>query len=122
MSTPTTVKEAVKSSLLGSEEPVNLSASYRATFLSNAKKDESTGEPVMGLEEFVDAIAPADEDYVSFLVLCQHQTTQVSSLANKASSLFFCSLRYIATSMASFSALLTVQGLVKSPWAIGLPS
>ncbi|KAI1169129.1 mitochondrial carrier domain-containing protein [Nemania serpens] len=63
MSTPTTVKEAVKSSLLGSEEPANLSASYRATFLSNAKKDEQTGEPLMGPEEFVNAIAPADEDY-----------------------------------------------------------
>ncbi|KAF2969388.1 hypothetical protein GQX73_g4195 [Xylaria multiplex] len=63
MSSPTTVKEAVKSSLLGSEEPVNLSASYRATFLSNAKKDEKTGEPVMGPEEFIEAIAPANEDY-----------------------------------------------------------
>ncbi|KAI0119897.1 mitochondrial carrier domain-containing protein [Nemania sp. FL0031] len=63
MATPTTVKEAVKSSLLGSEEPATLLASYRATFLSNAKKDEKTGELVMGPEEFVDAIAPADEDY-----------------------------------------------------------
>jgi solute carrier family 25 (mitochondrial aspartate/glutamate transporter), member 12/13 len=59
------MKEAVKGSLLGIEEPVNLSATYRATFLSNAKKDEATGEPVMGPEEFVNAIAPADEDYVS---------------------------------------------------------
>ncbi|KAI0490925.1 mitochondrial carrier domain-containing protein [Xylaria cf. heliscus] len=64
MSTPTTVKQAVKSSLLGSsEEPVNLSASYRATFLGNAKKDETTGEPVMGPDEFIKAIAPEDEDY-----------------------------------------------------------
>ncbi|KAI0877016.1 mitochondrial carrier domain-containing protein [Hypoxylon argillaceum] len=63
MSTPATVKEAVKSSLLGSEEPANLSASYRATFLSNAKKDEKTGELAMGLDEFVNAIAPVDEDY-----------------------------------------------------------
>ncbi|KAI8952475.1 mitochondrial carrier domain-containing protein [Xylaria longipes] len=64
MSNPTTtVKEAVKSSLLGSEEPANLSASYRATFLSNAKKDDKTGEPVMGPEEFIEAIAPENEDY-----------------------------------------------------------
>ncbi|KAI1352532.1 mitochondrial carrier domain-containing protein [Xylaria sp. FL0043] len=63
MATTTTVKEAVKSSLLGSEEPVDLSASYRSTFLSNAKKDEQTGEPIMGPDEFIDAIAPADEDY-----------------------------------------------------------
>lgn len=40
-----------------------MSASYRATFLSNAKKDEATGEPVMGPEEFVEAIAPTNEDY-----------------------------------------------------------
>jgi solute carrier family 25 aspartate/glutamate transporter 12/13 len=60
------MKEAVKGSLLGLEEPTaNLSASYRATFLSNAKKDEESGEPVMGPDEFIDAIAPADEDYVS---------------------------------------------------------
>ncbi|KAI0977312.1 mitochondrial carrier domain-containing protein [Xylaria arbuscula] len=63
MSTPTTVKEAVKDTLLGSEEPANLSASYRATFLSNAKKDAATGESVMGPDEFIAAIAPADEDY-----------------------------------------------------------
>lgn len=69
MAAPQTVKEAVKSSLLGSEEPANLSASYRATFLNNAKHDEKTGEPVMGPEEFIDAIAPADEDYVSVLPL-----------------------------------------------------
>ncbi|TGJ85985.1 hypothetical protein E0Z10_g2758 [Xylaria hypoxylon] len=63
MSSSTTVKEAVKSSLLGSEEPANLSASYRATFFSNARKDEETDEPVMGPDEFITAIAPADEDY-----------------------------------------------------------
>ncbi|KAI1312886.1 mitochondrial carrier domain-containing protein [Xylaria venustula] len=63
MSTTATVKEAVKDTLLGSEEPADLSASYRATFLSNAKKDAATGEPVMGPDEFIAAIAPADEDY-----------------------------------------------------------
>ncbi|KAI1438716.1 mitochondrial carrier domain-containing protein [Xylaria sp. CBS 124048] len=63
MSTSTTVKEVVKSGLLGSEESINLSASYRAIFLGNAKKDEKTGEPVMGPEEFIKVIAPVDEDY-----------------------------------------------------------
>lgn len=63
MSTSTTVKEAVKESLLGSEEPSNLSASHRASFLKNAKKDEQTGELYMGPEEFIDAIAPPNEDY-----------------------------------------------------------
>ncbi|OTA92266.1 hypothetical protein M434DRAFT_21946 [Hypoxylon sp. CO27-5] len=63
MPTSTTVKEAVKESLLGSAEPANLSASHRASFLSNAKKDEQTGELYMGPEEFIDAIAPPNEDY-----------------------------------------------------------
>ncbi|KAI1330135.1 mitochondrial carrier domain-containing protein [Xylariaceae sp. FL0255] len=63
MSAPTMVKEAVKEALLGSEEPGNLTASYRASFVNNAKKDEKTGELVMGPEEFIDAIAPSDEDY-----------------------------------------------------------
>ncbi|KAI1363602.1 mitochondrial carrier domain-containing protein [Xylaria arbuscula] len=63
MAASQTVKEAVKSSLLGSEEPANLSASYRATFLNNAKQDETTGEPMMGPDEFIEAIAPANEDY-----------------------------------------------------------
>ncbi|KAI1106052.1 mitochondrial carrier [Jackrogersella minutella] len=63
MSTSTTVKAAVKESLLGSEETSNLSSSHRASFLSNALKDEHTGELYMGPEEFVEAIAPANEDY-----------------------------------------------------------
>lgn len=82
MATPPTVKEAVKSSLLGSEEPAHLSASYRATFLSSAKKDEKTGELVMGPEEFIAAIAPADEDYVS--VFLPHPLTWGWPIANNA--------------------------------------
>lgn len=65
MSKTTIVKEAVKESLLGSEEHSNLSASHRALFLKNAKKDEHTGELYMGPEEFIEAIAPPSEDYVS---------------------------------------------------------
>ncbi|XXH00205.1 hypothetical protein Hte_006547 [Hypoxylon texense] len=63
MSTTTTVKEVVKESLLGTEEPSNLSASHRASFVNNAKKDEQTGELYMGPDEFVEAIAPPNEDY-----------------------------------------------------------
>ncbi|KAI1377293.1 mitochondrial carrier [Hypoxylon crocopeplum] len=66
MSTSTTVKEVVKESLLGSEEPSNLSASHRASFINNAKKDEQTGELYMGPDEFIEAIAPPTEDYVSY--------------------------------------------------------
>ena len=66
MATPTTVKEAVKETLLGTEEATNLSASHRALFLNNAKKDEKTGQLYMGPEEFIEAIAPPNEDYVSY--------------------------------------------------------
>lgn len=66
MSTTTTVKEVVKESLLGSKEPSNLSASHRASFINNAKKDEQTGELYMGPDEFIEAIAPPSEDYVSY--------------------------------------------------------
>lgn len=61
------VKEAVKESLLGTEEPTSLSASHRASFYKNARKDEATGELFMGPDEFIEAIAPPDEDYVSII-------------------------------------------------------
>jgi solute carrier family 25 aspartate/glutamate transporter 12/13 len=61
------VKETVKETLLGTEEPsVQLSAQTRATFAKHSRKDEESGELIMGQEEFINAIAPADEDYVSF--------------------------------------------------------
>ncbi|KAK8066446.1 hypothetical protein PG997_013193 [Apiospora hydei] len=63
MSVPTTVKEAVKESLLGTEEPVELSAKTRAYFVNHAVKDPESGELYMGEDEFVNAIAPQDEDY-----------------------------------------------------------
>lgn len=63
------VKEGVKESLLGVElEGGNeLSAQTRQDFMSHAIKDEETGEYYMGAEEFVNAVAPAGEDYVGFL-------------------------------------------------------
>lgn len=61
-----TAKEVVKDTLLGVEEPdIQLSAQTRATFEKNARKDEQTGELLMGEEEFVNAVAPTGEDYVS---------------------------------------------------------
>jgi len=65
MGSVTAVKEAVKESLLGSEEPVQLSVQTKARFNSRAAKDPETGELFMGPDEFIDAIAPPDEDYVS---------------------------------------------------------
>jgi solute carrier family 25 aspartate/glutamate transporter 12/13 len=61
------VKEAVKESLVGTtiEEP-GLSKQIRANFLRHARKDEETGELYMTESDFVEAIAPKHEDYVSF--------------------------------------------------------
>jgi solute carrier family 25 aspartate/glutamate transporter 12/13 len=71
----TTAKEAVKESLLGAETAgeEQLSAQSKATFEKNARRDEKSGELFMGEEEFINAVAPKGEDYVScviFLSLC----------------------------------------------------
>ena len=68
MATLTKAKEAVKETLLGTEEleGVKLTAQIRASFLQHARKDPETGELYMGKEEFVNAIAPNTEDYVSY--------------------------------------------------------
>lgn len=61
------VKESVKETLLGTEDEPQLSSQTRAEFLQHAKKDEQTGEYYMGQHEFINAIAPESEDYVSHL-------------------------------------------------------
>jgi solute carrier family 25 (mitochondrial aspartate/glutamate transporter), member 12/13 len=64
MATALKVKEAVKESLLGTEEQTQLSAQARTQFLLHAKRDKESGDLYMGKEEFVNAIAPPTEDYV----------------------------------------------------------
>lgn len=73
-------KEAVKESLLGVEyeqADQQTSAQTRAEFMQHAIKDEQTGEYCMGQKEFVNAVAPPDEDYVrtAFLLSCLHPST-----------------------------------------------
>ncbi|GAO15775.1 uncharacterized protein UV8b_03105 [Ustilaginoidea virens] len=67
MASPSAViKEAVKETLVGSEveEPgAQLSAQSRARFNAHAVNDPETGELYMGQDEFINAIAPKDEDY-----------------------------------------------------------
>lgn len=58
-----TVTEAVKESLLGSTAPTNLSSESRATFLKYAQQD-TDGELYMNEEDFINAVAPPEEDYV----------------------------------------------------------
>jgi solute carrier family 25 (mitochondrial aspartate/glutamate transporter), member 12/13 len=68
MSKVAKVKEAVKETLVGSEEPVQLSTQTKARFIGHAVKDPETGELFLGPEEFINAVAPPEEDYVSQLV------------------------------------------------------
>lgn len=64
-----TVKLAVKESLLGTTREPELSTQTRATFDRNARQDETTGELYMTEDDFVNAVAPRSENYVSFTVL-----------------------------------------------------
>lgn len=59
------MKEGVKETLLGVEDEVQTSDQTRSEFMQQAKKDEASGEYYLGQEEFVNAVAPAGEDYVS---------------------------------------------------------
>lgn len=59
------VKAAVKETLIGSEDSVPVSVQTKARFNKNAAKDPESEELFMGPEEFINAVAPADEDFVS---------------------------------------------------------
>lgn len=72
MATATQVKEAVKETLIGTEEPVSMSAQTKTRFYQCAIKDPETGELTMGPDEFINAVAPADEDYVSLTLCAAH--------------------------------------------------
>lgn len=60
-----TAKIAIKESLLGTTQEPGLSLQSKATFDRHARQDEETKEPFMIEEDFVDAIAPDSENYVS---------------------------------------------------------
>lgn len=62
------VTKAVKETLLGSSESqpeVQVTAQSKATFEKHSRKDEGEGESYMSEEDFVNAVAPVGEDYVS---------------------------------------------------------
>lgn len=59
-----TVKEAVKESLLGSTIEPQLTVQAKAVFEKHARRDEESGELYMTEDDFVNAIAPQEEDYV----------------------------------------------------------
>lgn len=63
-----TVTDQIKESLVGTLVEPSLSTDAQATFERHAKKDESNGELYMTEKEFVDAIAPSNEDYVRLVI------------------------------------------------------
>lgn len=54
----------IKESLVGTNDELQLSQEVRANFMKHAKQDEN-GELYMDSEDFINAIAPPEEDYVS---------------------------------------------------------
>lgn len=61
-----TITTTIKEGLVGAEgEEQQYSAQTRAEFMQHAVYDEEAEVWYMGREEFVNAIAPPNEDYVS---------------------------------------------------------
>jgi solute carrier family 25 aspartate/glutamate transporter 12/13 len=63
--------EAVKEAVVGTHEPEQLAAHTKARFTRYAVKDADSGELYLGPEEFINAVAPKGEDYVSHILLFQ---------------------------------------------------
>jgi solute carrier family 25 aspartate/glutamate transporter 12/13 len=63
--------EAVKEAVVGTHEPEQLAAHTKARFAQYAVKDADSGELYLGPEEFINAVAPNGEDYVSHILLFQ---------------------------------------------------
>ncbi|EXJ88428.1 hypothetical protein A1O1_05358 [Capronia coronata CBS 617.96] len=57
-----TVTESVKESLVGTTQPESLSTEARMSFLKHSRRDDD-GELYMNEEDFINAIAPPEEDY-----------------------------------------------------------
>jgi solute carrier family 25 aspartate/glutamate transporter 12/13 len=59
-----TVTEEVREVLLGTSDEPQLSQLTRAAFLKYAQKDEA-GDYYLNEDQFIEAVAPESEDYVS---------------------------------------------------------
>lgn len=78
------VTATVKGSLMGSpDEPQPGSKQIRSNFFRHARKDEATGDLYMNEEDFVNAIAPSNEDYVSLQCASARQTADVALAQNQ---------------------------------------
>ncbi len=63
------VTEQISEVLLGAADEPELTQQARATFMRHAVKDEESGEYFLNENQFIDAIAPESEDYVSSEIL-----------------------------------------------------
>lgn len=81
MSKLAVAKEAVKEAVIGTHEPEQLAAHTKARFTKHAIKDPETGELFLGPDEFINAVAPEGEDYVSHALLLQASCSQACILA-----------------------------------------
>lgn len=99
-----TVTEAVKESLVGTVVEPELSSEIRATFNRNARRDEATGEDYMAENEFIDAVAPANENYVSSVLMLDLKVETLSG-----PGVF--SIKSVENNMESFSKLQTDEKL-----------
>lgn len=61
--------EALKEAVVGTHEPEQLAAHTKARFAQYAVKDADSGELYLGPEEFINAVAPKGEDFVSHILL-----------------------------------------------------
>lgn len=117
MSKVVEVKEAVKETLVGSEasEPAQISAQSKARFTQHAVKDPESGELFMGPAEFINAVAPANEDYVSPLAPAQSLPAAKAAEMKMANKLFQNSTGSSASSSAYCSQLPTAKARARSP-------
>lgn len=100
------VTAAVKATLVGTqEEELTVSQQIKTNFIQHARKDESSGELYMTEDEFVDAIAPKHQDYVS---------TSVYPWLNALSDRMYLSTKSDVINMESFSASQIAEGRVES--------
>lgn len=75
-----TVKDAVKESLVGSStDQSQPSHQAKTNFLRHARKDEGTEDLYMTEDDFINAIAPKHEDYVSVVLYSCCDNDDVSS-------------------------------------------
>jgi hypothetical protein len=89
-----TVTEQVGEVLLGTTEEPQLSQLTRAAFMKHAQKDEESGQYFLTEDQFIDAVAPESEDYVSYLpAICQSDAhgAPLHSTKSSATSTVSCS-------------------------------